>query len=118
MLVGAIFVIASSRGMPATEVRALTFFSLVLSIASLIFVNRAFSASLVAAVTRPNAALVWVLLAVAAILSLTLLWPLASGSFGFGPLHADDIAVTFGAAVLLLMSLELMKPHWRARLRA
>ena len=34
MLVGAIFIVASQRGMPANEVRALTFFSLVLSIGS------------------------------------------------------------------------------------
>jgi len=117
-LVGAIFVIASSRGMPPAEVRALAFFSLVLSIVSLIFVNRSFSASLVAAVARPNRALAWVLFAVAAILCLTLLWPLASGLFGFGPLHANDIAVTLGAAVLVLTSLQWLKPRWRARLRA
>lgn len=116
--VGAIFLIASSRGMPSEEVRALAFFSLVLSIVSLIFVNRSFSASLVVAVTRRNRALAWVLVAVTAILSLTLLWPFASGLFGFGPLHADDIAVTLGAAALVLVSLEWMKPRWRARLRA
>ena len=118
VLVGAIFVIASSRGMPPAEVRALAFFSLVLSIVSLIFVNRSFSASLVAAVTRPNRALAWVLFAVVVILCLTLLWPFASGLFGFGPLHADDIAVTLGAAALVLISLEWLKPHWRARLHA
>ncbi len=117
-LVGAIFLIASSRGMPPAEVRALAFFSLVLSIVSLIFVNRSFSASLVTAVTRPNRALAWVLFAVVAILCLTLLWPLASGLFGFGPLHTDDIAVTLGAAALVLISLEWLKPHWRERLRA
>ena len=63
-LVAAIFVIASVRGMPEAEVRALTFFSLVLTIVSLIFVNRSFSASLAAALIRPNRALVWVLLGV------------------------------------------------------
>ena len=44
--VGAIFVVALHRGMPEDEVRALTFFSLVLSIVSLILVNRSFSTSL------------------------------------------------------------------------
>ena len=47
-------VIASQRGMPADEVRALTFFSLVLSIVSLILVNRSFSTSLVTAIRRAN----------------------------------------------------------------
>jgi Ca2+-transporting ATPase len=43
-LVAAIFFIAFQRGMPEDEVRALSFFSLVLAIVNLIFVNRSFSA--------------------------------------------------------------------------
>ena len=96
--------------------RALTFFSLVLTIVSLIFVNRSFSASLITALGRPNPALAWVLLAVTAMLGLTLLWPFASGLFRFGPLHWDDLAVTFGAGGLVLIALEVLKPIWRARL--
>ena len=56
-LVAVIFVVAFRRGMPEDEVRALAFFSLVLTIVSLIFVNRSFSASLVTAFRRPNPAL-------------------------------------------------------------
>ena len=100
--------------MPEAEVRALTFFSLVLTIVSLIFVNRSFSASLVTALRRPNPALALVLLAVTTMLSLTLLWPFASDLFRFGPLHADDLALTFGAGVLVLVFLELLKPLARA----
>ena len=85
-LVGAIFVIALYRGMPEDEARALTFFSLVLSIVSLILVNRSFSTSLVAAFRRPNPALAWIFLAVTVILGLSLLWPAASALFRFGPL--------------------------------
>ena len=51
------FVVALTRGMPEAEVRALAFFSLVLAIVSLIFVNRSFSASLITALRRPNRAL-------------------------------------------------------------
>ena len=57
VLVAAIFIVAVRRGMPETEVRALTFFSLVLAIIGLIFVNRSFSASLMTALRRPNPAL-------------------------------------------------------------
>ena len=53
-LVAAIFVVALRRGMPEEEVRALAFFSLVLTIVSLIFVNRSFSASLITALRRPK----------------------------------------------------------------
>jgi Ca2+-transporting ATPase len=115
VLVAAIFVVASRRGMPEPEVRALTFFSLVLTIVGLIFVNRSFSASMVTALRRPNAALAWVLLAVATMLGSTLLWPFARGLFRFGPLHADDLAVTFGAGVVVLAALEVLKPRWRVQ---
>jgi Ca2+-transporting ATPase len=116
-LVAAIFVVASSRGMPETEARALGFFSLVLTIVSLIFVNRSFSASLLMALRRPNPALAFVLLAVVTMLSLTLLWPFVSDLFRFGPLHLDDLALTFGAGALVLVVLEVLKPLWRERVR-
>ena len=102
VLVAVIFIVASSRGMPDAEVRALAFFSLVLTIVSLIFVNRSFSASLLTALRRPNRTLFLVLITVAAMLSLTLLWPFASNLFHFGPLHLDDLALTVGAGVLVL----------------
>jgi Ca2+-transporting ATPase len=116
-LTGAIFLIASERGMPADEVRALTFFTLVLSIVSLILVNRSFSTSLVTAIRRPNPMLAWILVAIAAILALSLLVPQVRRLFAFGPLHGDDIGLTFGAAVVTLVVLELGKTFWRDRLR-
>jgi Ca2+-transporting ATPase len=117
ILVATIFVVAFRRGMPEDETRALAFFSLVLAIISLIFVNRSFSASVIKALKRPNPALAFVLLAVAAILGLSLLWPLVSALFRFGPLHLDDLALTLGAGTLLLVVLELLKPLWSALLR-
>jgi len=117
MLVGAIFIIASLRGMPANEVRALTFFSLVLSIGSLILVNRSFSTSLITAIRRPNVTLAWILAAVATILALSMLVPAVRGLFSFGPLHWDDLSLTVGAAATILVGLELAKTFWRDRLR-
>ena len=115
LAVAAIFVVASRRGMPETEVRALAFFSLVLVIVALIFVNRSFSASMLTALRRPNRALVLVLPAVAAMLATTLLWPMASGLFRFGPLHWDDLALTLGAGVAVFVILEIVKPLWRTQ---
>ncbi len=112
VLVAVIFVVALRRGMPEAEVRALTFFSLVVAIVSLIFVNRSFSASLLTALRRPNSALLAVLLTVTAVLSLSLLWPFAQALFRFGPLHVDDLAVTIGAGAALLVLLEVVKPLW------
>jgi Ca2+-transporting ATPase len=99
------------------EARALAFFSLVLSIISLILVNRSFSTSLITAFSRPNPALGWILIAIAVILGASLLWPPASAMFRFGPLHADDLALTFSAGVAVLILLELLKHLWRRRLR-
>jgi Ca2+-transporting ATPase len=115
VVVAVIFVVAFGRGMPEEEVRALAFFSLVLTIVSLIFVNRSFSSSLVTAFRRPNPALAMVLLVVTSMLSVTLLWPVARGLFRFGPLHLDDLTLTLGAGVLVLALLEFLKPRWRAQ---
>ena len=116
-LVATIFIIALDRGMPEAEVRALAFFSLVLAIVSLIVVNRSFSASLLAAIRRPNPVLILVLAIVVAMLGLTLGWPFARDLFRFGPLHWNDLALTLGAGLLVLGGLELLKSLWWRRLQ-
>jgi Ca2+-transporting ATPase len=115
-LVASVFVMAYRQGMPEEEVRALAFFSLVLTIISLIFVNRSFSASLITAFRRPNPALALVLIAVATTLSLTLVWPFARSLFRFGPLHFDDLALTFAAGLFVLLLLEYLKFRLRDRI--
>ena len=115
-LTGTIFWIASRAGMPASEVRALTFFSLVLVIVSLIFVNRSFSTSLIAAFTRPNRILMIVVVFVASVLTLSLTWPAAAELFRFGPLHANDLLITVAAAMVSLVLLELSKFPLRSAL--
>ncbi len=112
-VVATIFVVALRLGMAENEVRALAFFSLILTIIALIFVNRSYSASLLTALKRPNPALVYVLIAVVFMLAMTLLWPVTRDLFRFGPLHWDDLAISFGAGVLALVCLEGLKPFWR-----
>jgi P-type Ca2+ transporter type 2C len=108
-LVAAVVLLASSRNISEEEVRALAFFSLIMTIISLIFVNRSFSPSPFAAFNRPNPALALALLAVAVMLGLSLAWPFARMLFGFGPLHLDDLALTLGAGIVLLAILEFFK---------
>jgi Ca2+-transporting ATPase len=117
-LVASIYVVANVRGMPEDEARALTFFSLVTAIVALIFANRSFGTSIAQALRRPNRALKFVLAAVTAILALTLLWPVAAQLFHFGPLHADDLSLTIGAGIVLLIALEPLKPLFGPRARA
>jgi Ca2+-transporting ATPase len=112
-----VFLTAHAYGMPDDEMRALTFFSLVFVIVSLIFVNRSFSSSLLEALTRPNRTLVLVTIFIAVVLSLSLTWPAVATLFRFGPLHGDDLAITVAAALLSLVLLELSKFPLRQALR-
>ena len=113
VVVAAVLFVGLRRGMPVDEVRALTFFALILSIVGLILINRSFSASLWTAVRRPNPTLLWILLTIAAILALTLKWPFAAHLFGFGPLHLDDLALTVVAGVVVFACLDALKLLWR-----
>ncbi len=108
-IVAGVLFVGLRRGMPLDEVRALTFFALILAIVGLILVNRSFSASVWTAIRRPNPTLLWILAAVVAILTLTLAWPFAADLFRFGPLHADDLALTAGAGVIVFACLDAIK---------
>ncbi|MEO5762101.1 MAG: cation-translocating P-type ATPase [Vicinamibacteria bacterium] len=117
-IVAGIFVTALNRGMPADEVRALTFFALVLNIVALIFANRSFSGSLIIAVTQPNQALVRVLPAVFLMMSLSLLWPRARVLLHFQTPRAGPLAIALASSMLLLLLLEAAKTGWQRRSRS
>ena len=117
-LVAAIFVVALRLGMAENEVRALAFFSLIVTIVALIFVNRSYSSSILTALRRPNPALAYVLAGIVIMLAGALLVPMVRDLFRFGPLHWDDLLVSLGAGVAALALLELLKPLWRKWLGA
>jgi len=114
-LVAAVYLAAIARGLPDDVVRSLAFFALVSAIASLILVNRSFSASLAEALRRPNRALAGVLLAVAAMLAATLLLPLARDLFRFGVPASLDLAIACASGIAALLALERLKPLMRDR---
>lgn len=116
VLVGAVYLIGLHRNMPEPELRALAFITLVLTNVGLILVNRSFSSSLWSAVSRRNPAL-WAVLAIALPLLLAAVsWAPVETLFRFGPLHLDDLAISIGAAVILLAALEALKRLWQGRL--
>ena len=117
LLVGGLFLAATQRAMPAEEARALTFVSLVLSIVSLILVNRSFSTSLVTAIRRPNTTLLWILGTMTTVLASSVLVPAIRNLFRFAPLHWHDLGLSIGAAAIVLIVLEIAKTFWRDRLR-
>ena len=118
-LVAAISMGAQKHGMPADEVRALTFFSLVFSIISLIFVNRSFKPFGTFAMRISEIApLILIVIGVTRPAPGAYAWSgrppiVCSGS---GPLHWDDLAVTVGGAALVFIVLESAKRFLGTRL--
>jgi Ca2+-transporting ATPase len=115
-LVAVVFFLAMLSRVPAEEVRALTFVTLVGANIALIFVNRTFSSSLRTALGRPNRVLAWGLGITAAVLTAILAWPDLRQFFGLGLLRWRDLALSLAAAGALLVILELAKLGWRRRL--
>ncbi len=118
LAVGAIFALAVRQELPEIDARAIAFVSLVITNAALILVNRSFEASLLVALRRPNPALWWVLGLALSLLLVAVTWGPLERLFRFGELHWDDLAAAFLCGGLVLVVLELVKPHWRARLSA
>jgi Ca2+-transporting ATPase len=112
-VVATVFMLAFRWGLPETQMRALTFVSLISAIIALILVNRSTSASLVLALRRPNRALAIVLPIVGVMLVVTLYWPKARALFGFGVLELQALSVPLVAGILVLVVMEALKPLWR-----
>jgi Ca2+-transporting ATPase len=104
--------------MPEDETRAVAFATLVLSIVVLILVNRSYSSSLRLAIARPNRTLAYVLATVAAMLALTMIWPVARDLFHFGRLALTDAVLIAGAGFGLWIVLETTKRLLAKRLVA
>jgi len=113
VLIATAYLIGLYRGMPADELRALTFFSLVFSIIALIFANRSIEPTFAGAFQRPNRALVIALFGVALGLGVTQAASI-SDLFKFGPLGSENLAVALVVGAILLGGLQLFK-HFRAR---
>ncbi|MDT0507913.1 cation-translocating P-type ATPase [Novosphingobium sp. MMS21-SN21R] len=105
-LLGAVYWLKTLAGMPEAELRALMFFALIAQIVSLILVNRSFGASLVQAVARRNSALLYVLVAIAAVTALILYLPQAQALLKFGSISWGDMALAAGLGGALLLLLE------------
>jgi Ca2+-transporting ATPase len=108
-LVAGLFVMALRQGLPEADARSLAFAALVATNLGLVLVNRSLGASIFAAITRPNAALWWVVAATATILAGVIFFPPARELFHFGPLHGDDITVALACGLASLLLLELAK---------
>ncbi len=108
-LLAAILIGASWLTLPAPDLRALVFASLVLMNMGLILVNRSFSASTARAFSNPNRSL-WIMFGgVIAVLTLAVYWPPAQTLFHFGRLHWDDLGMVLAASLFSVLALEALK---------
>ena len=105
-------------GHDPSVVRSAAFFSLVLGTTSLILLNRRFSASVTAALSRSNPALGIVIVLVAAILASTQFIPAIAEVFSFTRVAIHDLALMMAASAMVLLGLERLKPAWAKRLFA
>ena len=108
-MLATVFFVETWSGMPDAELRALIFFALVAELFALILANRSFSASLGEALTRHNAALIYVAFAIVSITGVILFWPRAQELLKFGSVAWDDMALAAGLGVILLVALEGFK---------
>jgi P-type Ca2+ transporter type 2C len=115
LLIGAVLSEAVARKLPAPEIRALTFVSLVTCNLLLIFVNRSFSSSIIVAVRRPNPALWLVVTYTATLLLVSLYIPAVRSIFAFGSLAAGDFVRVLIIAVATIGFLEPIKGAVRSR---
>ncbi|OQW75097.1 MAG: ATPase [Proteobacteria bacterium ST_bin13] len=110
IMLSTVFLVETWSGMADAELRALIFFALIAELIALILVNRSFGASLGEALSRPNAALRYVVLAIAAITALILFLPSAQALLKFGAIAWTDMVLAAGLGVVLLVVLEGAKP--------
>lgn len=109
-MLASLYLVASNRGMPEPEVRALIFFALIAIILALVLINRSFSTSLVRALTRGNTALRYVLLAIAAVSAAIMFLPAVQRMLRFEHLRFVDLLLAGAVGAVLLVLLEALKP--------
>ena len=88
-----------------TDARTLAFSALVLGNLGLIIANRAHANGLLRSFRTPNPAFWAVLMGTIGLLSLVLVVPPVRGLFQFGPLHLDDLAISAGLTLALVLAL-------------
>ena len=103
-----VFLLAKQSHSPEAA-RALTFTTLVIAVAAVLLANRSSIGTIIGGLRAPNIALWIVLGGTATFLPLVLLLPFAQGLFRFGPLHANDLALSIGAGVACALWFDLLK---------
>ena len=116
LIVTAVYLFATRKGLPQEDVRSVAFVALAGMNLALVFVNRSFRASLRETLGEPNTPLWWGLALVVGILTVLLAWPAARTFLGLGALEFEGLALGLAAAFVLFVMLQLLKRAWAPRL--
>jgi Ca2+-transporting ATPase len=104
-----VFAAAMYRGETETNVRALTFTTLIIANLALILTNRSWSRTIGNMWRSPNPAMWWVVLGAAGFLGVALYVPSIQNLFRFSRLHASDIALCLTAGMFSIVWFEVLK---------
>jgi Ca2+-transporting ATPase len=111
----AAFAAAVFRGETETNVRALTFTTLIIANLALILTNRSWTRTILKMWRSPNPVVWWVVLGATGVLAVVLYVPSIQESFRFSKLHASDVALCLMAGVLSILWFEVLKIVGRPR---
>jgi Ca2+-transporting ATPase len=109
LAVAAVFLWATLQKLPETDIRTLTFVTLVLSNIGLILTNLSWSETIVATLRENNKALWWTVGGALVFLSLLLYVPFLRNLFSFSYLHWTDIAIAVVVAFASILWFEVFK---------
>jgi Ca2+-transporting ATPase len=109
LAVAAVFMWATWQQLPETDIRTLTFVTLVLSNVGLILTNLSWSETIVATLRENNKALWWTVGGALAFLALMLYVPFLRDLFSFSFLHWTDIAIAVVVAFASILWFEVFK---------
>lgn len=109
-----VFVIALKRGQGELDARALAFTTLIVANLGLIWTNRSRSRTVFETLRSPNRALWWITGGALGFLALVLYVPFFRSLFQLSFLHPLDLAISFGAAALSVISFDLLKLNRRS----
>jgi P-type Ca2+ transporter type 2C len=110
-----VFLFVLHRGADESEIRALTFLTVVLGDLALVFINRSWSRSVVASLRTPNPALWWLASATLAVLGLILYVPGLRDLFRFSSPQFVDVIVSVAAVAISVSWFEALKVYHKRR---
>jgi len=104
-----VFAVAIFRGETETNVRALTFTTLIIANLALILTNRSWTRTILTMWRSPNPAVRWIVLGAAGFLAAVLYVPSIQVLFRFSRLHASDVMLCLTAGLFSIALFEVLK---------